>query len=162
MSGENNYISISDALVKARRYCAYQERCHYEVETKLRGLGLHYEFIPDVCVKLMEEGYLNEERFVSAYVRGKFNQNKWGVNKIKMGLEQKHISSKLIEIGLKELDEDRYKAVLVELLEKKNKILSSTNTAERKDKLWKYALQKGFESTTIRIAMQELEKEDQE
>lgn len=157
MAGQSNYISISDALVKARRYCAYRERCHYEVETKLRELGLHYEFIPDVCVKLMEEGYLNEERFVSSYVRGKFNQNKWGINKIKIGLQQKHISPKMIELGLKELDQDRYRNELVELLEKKKGRLSSGNVAQKKDKLWKYALQKGFESSLIRAALQEME-----
>lgn len=162
MSAQKKYISISDALVKARRYCAYRERCHFEVESKLKDLGLHYEFIPSVCVKLMEEGYLNEERFVSAYIRGKFNQNKWGINKIKIGLQQKHISSKLIEIGLKELDEERYKDELMKLLQKKNRTIRSDTGAVRKNKLWRYALQKGFESSLIAKVVDEIESGNQE
>jgi len=155
MSREKKHISIDEALNKARRYCAYQERCHYEVETKLKSLGLHYEFVPVICVKLVEEGYLSEERFVSAYVRGKFNQSKWGVHKIKIGLQQKHISPKLIEWGLKEIDEDLYRNELTRLLEVKRERLKG-RPAEMKDKLWRYARQKGYESHLISEIVNEM------
>lgn len=119
------------------------------MEEKLRSLGLHYEFIPNVCVQLSEEGYLNEERFVSAYVRGKFNRNKWGKVKITQGLKQKKIGEYLIRKGMQEIDEDRYEERIKDLIASKANTLSGTNPREDRGKIYRYLLQKGYEPDRI-------------
>lgn len=149
MSSSPKHITFNDALEKARHYCAYQERCHFEVETKLRDWGLHYEFIPNVCVELSNEGYLNEERFVSAYARGKFNQNNWGKIKIAQGLKLKKLSAKMIEIGLNEIKPEAYFDKLEALLTRKEKSVKAKNKYEKRNKLYAFALGKGYESHFI-------------
>lgn len=156
MSTKPKHITYSEALVKARHYCAYQERCHYEVEQKLKSLGLHHEFIPAVCVTLSDEGYLNEGRFVSAFVRGKFNQNGWGRLKIMQGLKTKRISSKMIEIGLKEIDESNYYNTLVSILSNKKKIIRSKDQFELRSKLHRFGISRGFENNQVLNALKEI------
>lgn len=66
------------ALVKIKHYCAYQERSHYETREKLYSLGLYKSQVERIMSALIEENYLNEERFSIAYAVGKFRINKWG------------------------------------------------------------------------------------
>ncbi|MGB0430065.1 MAG: regulatory protein RecX [Bacteroidia bacterium] len=156
MPTKPKHITYSDAMTKARHYCAYQDRCHFEVEEKLKSWGLHYEFIPTVCVELSSEGYLNEERYVSAYVRGKFTQNKWGKIKIAQGLKSKRVSNKLIEIGLKEIDSTKYFEVLTELLKQKKQRTTAKNQYDLKAKMHQFVLSKGFESNLISDAIDQI------
>ncbi|MFY0675404.1 MAG: RecX family transcriptional regulator [Bacteroidia bacterium] len=156
MSTKPKHITYSDALVKARNYCTFQERCHFEVEEKLKELGLHYDFIPTVCITLSEEGYLNEERFVSAYVRGKFNQNGWGKLKIIQGLKEKRISKKMIETGLKELEDLNYYETLVSILTSKKKTTRSKNKFDLYSKLHRFAISRGFENNLASKALEEI------
>lgn len=149
MAAAPNHIIYADALAKARHYCAYQERCHYEVETKLREWGLHSDFVPVVCIKLSEEGYLDEERFARAYAQGKFKHNKWGRLKIIQGLQQKHIGKKLLARAVATIDEESYQRVLMELLTKKLRTTHARSPYELRQKLYNYAAQKGFESNLI-------------
>lgn len=159
MPPTQKHITFADALNKARRFCAFQDRCHFEVEEKLKSLGLHWEFIPTVCVSLSQEGYLSEERFVSAYVRGKFNRNKWGRVKIVRGLKAKRISEVLIREGLQEIDEQKYLERIDELARAKSKSLLDKNSREAKQKVYNFLLQKGFEPNLITEAVSALSKE---
>lgn len=47
--------------------------------------------------QLIEENYLNEERFAIAYAGGKFRINQWGKTKIKYNLTQKQVSNYCIK-----------------------------------------------------------------
>ncbi len=62
------------ALKKAGHYCAYQERSQQEVRDKLYEWGLWPAAVENIIVKLIGEGFLNEERFAKAYTTGKFRQ----------------------------------------------------------------------------------------
>ena len=148
-------MSYDRALQKAMRYCMYQERCLYDMEKRFAAWNVKKEEWDKIIDCLIDQNFLSEERFVSAYVRGKFNQSKWGVHKIKIGLQQKHISPKLIEWGLKEIDEDLYRNELTRLLEVKRERLKG-RPAEMKDKLWRYARQKGYESHLISEIVNEM------
>jgi regulatory protein len=70
--------SNSEALQKLMKYCAYQERCHQEVNQKLFDWGFLPEDRDEIIVRLIQENFINEERFARAYCRGKFRQNKMG------------------------------------------------------------------------------------
>ena len=137
------------ALQKLRKYCAYQERCHQEVKTKVLSWNFHYRVAEQLVVKLIEEGFLNEERYAKAFVGGKFRQKGWGRIKIVNALKQKGISPYLINSSLKEIGGDDYQTKLELLLKKKMPTLKAENEWVMKQKLARFALTKGFESEMV-------------
>ncbi|MDW7695023.1 regulatory protein RecX [Flammeovirgaceae bacterium SG7u.111] len=150
------YISAKDALVKAASFCAYQERCHKEVKDKLYGMGLNTDDVNWVITELITENFLNERRFAEAFVRGKFNYKKWGRKKIEYALLQKAITSGNIRLAMKQIDENEYKTVLKELLLEKSETVNASNSFAKKDKLFKYAMGKGYETETIKEVLSEI------
>ena len=87
------------ALQKIKHYCAYQERCHSEVKEKLYGVGLRKNEVDEIISTLIEENYLNEERFAIQFAGGHFRIKNWGRVKIKYELKQKQVSDYCIKKG---------------------------------------------------------------
>lgn len=144
------YLTKEEALQKARHYCAYQERCHSEVKEKLYGFGLWKNDVEDLLSTLIEEDYLNEERFAIQFAGGRFRLKQWGRVKIKYELKQKKVSEYLIKKALKEIDEDDYLKTLQKLFEQKKKLLSAEkNIFTKKRKLQDFLMQKGYELQLI-------------
>lgn len=142
------------ALPKAKHYCAYQERCHTEVTDKLHAFGLNKEEVAQVISTLIEENYLNEERFALMYACGHFRTKHWGRIKIKYELKKKMVSDYCIKKALKSIDDAAYIKTLQRLAELKLKTLKSEkNLFIRKKKLQDHLLQKGYESDLIREAI---------
>lgn len=131
-------------------YCVYQDRSHYEVEQKLKELRtLNEDERGEILIWLIQNNFLNEERFSKSYARGKFYQKKWGKIKIKQGLKQKRIPTNLIDKGIEEINEEDYKSTLMELTEKKWNILRESEVYLKKKKIYNYLLQKGYEYNLI-------------
>ncbi|MDQ6757927.1 MAG: RecX family transcriptional regulator [Bacteroidota bacterium] len=144
-------LSKEQALVQIKQFCVYRERCHSEVKDKLYSLGLYKKDVELLMAQLVEENYLNEERFAKQYAGGKFRMNKWGRVKIKYALKQKYISDYCIKKALKEITEIDYYKTLTKLAEQKLKTLKNEkNIFTRKKKLQDYLLQKGYESELVR------------
>jgi regulatory protein len=101
-------ISKEKALQKLKHYCGYQERNHGEVKQKLYGYGLYKQEAEEILACLIEEGYLNEERFAIQFASGKFRIKGWGKKKILYGLKEKGISSYNIRKALDAIDPDEY------------------------------------------------------
>ncbi len=137
------YYSIDEVKQKMARYCAYQERSHYQVEKKLREMGMIPEAIDAVMLFLIREGFLNEERFARAYVRGKFYQKHWGKQKIIQGLKQHQIHANLIVKALNEIDDADYQTTIKTLIEKKSRHMPEI-FYQNKQKIARYLLQKGY------------------
>ena len=137
------------ALVKAESYCAYQERSQQEVRNKLYDWGLWKDDVENVISELIQNNFLNEERFANAYVSGKFNIKKWGKIKIKQGLKLKKVPDKMITKALNTIDYDEYLKVILAAAEKKAAVLTEKDKYKRKYKLMTYLLGKGFESNLI-------------
>ena len=144
-----NLPTLDEALAKLQRYCAYQDRCHKEVQEKLSELGIWGDDAGQVIVALIEEKFLDEERFARSFVRGKYRFKKWGRIKIKQELKKKDISSYCLKMGFQEIDEQEYMDNLVTIINKKNEFLKAKNEYERKTKLAKYAMTKGYESHLV-------------
>lgn len=153
---QRKFLTKEEALQKLRQYCIYQERSHYEVQQKLYELGIRKAEHDEIVATLIEEDYLNEERFAKQFAGGKFRMKEWGRNKIYYALREKHVSEYNIKKGLKEIDDEEYKKVLSELAEKKYEILSDEQYLVRKKKTIDYLLQKGFEHDLITKAVNEL------
>lgn len=140
------HLTKEQALQKAKHYCAYQERSHSEVKEKLYSLGLWKKEVEEAISQLIEENYLNEERFAIAFAGGKFRTKHWGRTKIKYELQQKRVSIYCINKAMKQIDESDYKNRLEMLGEEKWKSLKGEkNIFIKKRKTQDYLLQKGYE-----------------
>ncbi len=131
------------------QFCAYRDRSHKEVEEKLKALRMIPAACEQIIMKLMLEGFLNEERFARSFVRGKFRIKKWGRNKIKQELKIREISTPIIKLAFTEIDEEIYLSTLGELAVKKLNLINEANAIKRKKKLINYLLQKGYEPQLI-------------
>ena len=148
-SKSNQKLTPKQGLAKAEHFCAYQERCQQEVRDKLYSWGLYSGDVEEIIADLITNNFLNEERFAMAYVSGKFNMKGWGKIKIKQGLQQKKISTRLIKDALNSIDDDAYTEKLHTLLSKKASILTEKDLFKRKVKLTHYALNRGYEKDLI-------------
>lgn len=143
-------LGLSQIKKKLADYCVYQDRSHYEVEQKLKELRtLNEDERGEILIWLIQNNFLNEERFSKSYARGKFYQKKWGKIKIKQGLKQKRIPINLIDKGIEEIIEEDYKSTLMELTEKKWNVLRESDIFLKKKKIYNYLLQKGYENYLI-------------
>ncbi len=149
-------LTAQEAKEKIKRYCAYQERSHLEVKSKLYEFGLMRDEIDEIVTHLISENYLNEERFAKAFAGGKFRLKKWGRLKIVNALEAKGLTKNCIRIGLKEIDEDDYQKTLELLLADKSENLSEENVFVKRDKLSQYAIGKGYEPELVWKILREI------
>lgn len=139
------WISKQDALKKLQRYCAYQDRCHKEVRSKLLDLGLYGADLEEVMTDLIRDNFLNEERFARSYARGKFRMKKWGRVRIKQELKQRKISDYCIRKAMEEIEESEYQETLKKILEKRLPMLKETKAYQQRKKLADYAVRRGYE-----------------
>ena len=138
-----------DVLDKMAKYCAYQERCVKDVTDKLKTFELSEKERNEILNYLIDNRFVNNERFAKAFVKGKINQSGWGLNKIRFHLMQKGIEKETIDEALESFDEEAYRQRLVEVLKTKAKTVKAANDFERKRKLAAYAIQKGFEANLV-------------
>jgi regulatory protein len=141
--------NAEQVFLKLRNYCVYQERSQLEVRLKCKQLGIKKELTETLLVKLLDENFLNEERFAMHYAGGKFRIKKWGKIKIKQGLLQKGISTYCIKRALAAIPNSEYQATLKKLLAQKSKLLHESNPLKKKNQLQKFALSKGFEGYLV-------------
>lgn len=152
------FHTINEATKKLESYCAYQERCHKDVVAKLRTMGMIPDAIDQIVVHLIQENYLNEERFAKSFARGKFRIKKWGRVRITNELKQRNITRYNIKIALKEIDDSIYLETLDLLADKRLASIKETNTQKRKRKLADYLLYRGWESHLVYAKIIELIK----
>ena len=144
-----NNLSKEQALEKIKHYCSYQERSHSEVKTKLYSYFLRKNEVEEIISQLIEDSYLNEERFAIRFAGGKFRIKHWGRKKIQYELRQKGVNNFIISIALREIDEESYLITLQKLAQAKWNSLKSENSISRQSKTNAYLLQKGYEQSLI-------------
>ena len=147
---DNKYFTKEQALQKAKQFCAYQERCHSETKEKLYSFGLHKNDVEELLAQLIEENFLNEERYAIAFAGGYFRTKQWGRVKIKYALAQKKVSAYCIKIALAQIDQTDYEKSLDKLAKAKMATLKNEkNVFLKNNKLQNYLLQKGYEGSLI-------------
>lgn len=143
-------LTKEQALQKLRHYCAYQERSHKEAKEKLYSFGLHKQETEQAIAQLIEEGYLNEERFAIQFAGGKFRMKQWGRVKIRYELKLRQVSDYCIKKALQQIDEEAYLQTLEKEAEQRwEQLRGEKNIFTKKRKLQDYLLQKGFESDRV-------------
>ena len=152
--------TLAEATKKLERYCAYQERCHKEVVEKLRGMGMIPQAIDHILAHLIQENYVNEERFAKSFTRGKFRIKKWGKNRIVRELKIRDISSFNIQTALREITGTEYLEVFHAIALKRWQQLTEADVQKRKQKLASYLRYRGWESELIYDKISELTQQD--
>ena len=150
-------FSIKEAIQKIEYFCAYQERCHEEVISKLWTMKMESDEIDQIMTHLIAENFLNEERFACSFARGKHRIKHWGKIRITNELKFKNISQTLINIALKELTAEEYLETFHALAERNWASIRETNTLKKRKKFCDFMLGKGFESTLVYDKVKELE-----
>jgi regulatory protein len=154
---QKTYLTKEQALQKVKHYCSYQERCHSEVVSKLYELGVYKNEHDEIISTLIQENYLNEERFAIQFAGGRFRLKQWGKVKIKYELKGKQVSEYCIKKGLATIPSTDYWQTAQKLFDAKHKTLKSEkNSFIKKRKLQDYLLQKGFESEIIQALIKNL------
>ena len=156
MDKKNKAYTVDQIKAKMEHYCAYQDRCHFDVEKKLREFFLIPEARDEILLGLMQEKFLDEERFAKSFVRGKFRIKHWGRKKIVQELKKRNISEYLIKKGLEEIDSAEYFTTMETLLRKKKESLSSKNDYEIQNKLISFMMNKGYEYELIKEVIDDL------
>ena len=140
-------LTPNQVLDKMAKYCAYQERCTKDVKDKLKTFDISETNKKEILIYLIDNRFVDDERFACSFVRGKINQSGWGVNKICFYLKRKGIADELINNALSEYDGDLYRQKLGQIL--KAKKVKAATPFEAKQKLAAYAIQKGFEPSLV-------------
>ena len=148
MNSKKSY-TVQEIQQKIAQYCVYQDRCHKEVEEKIKSFDLIPEAREMILLNLMKDNFLNEERFAKSFARGKFRIKHWGKNRIVNELKMRDISPYNIKTALKEIDDKEYINTIYKITENRNNVISESNHYKRKKKLIDFLLRKGFETDLI-------------
>ena len=148
--------TVEEAKRKLEHYCSYQDRCHDEVEQKLKGMNMIQQASDVIIAHLIEHNFLNEERFARSFARGKFRIKKWGRIRIKNELKLRNISRYNLDVALKEIPDDEYFSAFDELAEKQWENIRESDIQKKKKKLFDFLMRKGFESNLIYNKISEL------
>jgi regulatory protein len=149
-------LTPETAYPKIKHYCGYSERCHTEVREKLYGMGLFRKDVETLLSRLIEEDYLNEERYATLFAGGHFRQKKWGKQKIIFALRQKKISEPNIRRSLQSISTEDYTKTLAELVKKRWQSLKGEQYLVRQAKTLSYLQGRGFETELIRTEMEKV------
>ncbi len=154
--------TVAQIQQKLEQYCVYQDRCHKEVEQKMR----EYHLIPEarelILLSLLKDNFLNEERFAKSFARGKFRIKNWGKQRIVRELKFREISAYNIKTALKEIDEKEYLDTIYTITKNRNNIIKEPDFFKRKKKLIDFLMRKGFESALIYETVNEITTENTE
>jgi len=157
LSMQFQQFTPDQSIPKIKQYCAWQERCHAEVREKLFSFGLNKTETDEIISMLINDNYLNEERFAIQFAGGKFRMKQWGKNKIKQALKMKQVGDYCIKKAVTQIDEEDYLKTFEKLVEQKLKtIKSEKNIFVKKRKLQDFLLQRGFESDLVREAVKDI------
>lgn len=137
------------AFFKIKNWCAYQERSQSETRRKLYDYGLHSEDVEQIIADLIGENFLNEERFALAFAGGKFRIKQWGRGKIKMELKKHKVSDYCINKALKSIDGNDYEKTIIKTIEKKLKLIKSSDRRKQFYSTLSYLVSRGFESDMV-------------
>lgn|SRR5690554_405424 len=156
MSKKDRIITEDLAYLKMARVCAKKEYSPFDISRKLSRMGFDYDTAERVIVRLKNENFLNEERYTRSYVNDKLRFNGWGVKKIEMSLRQKQLPQEVIDKILDHYSGSELNQSLKPLLEKKWKRIKGDSEYEKKGKLIRYAVGRGFKMSDILECMKNM------
>ena len=152
-------MTAQQAFAKLAALCARSEHCQQEMVEKMRQWGVSAEEQAEVMQRLISEHYVDDARFVRAFVTDKVRYNTWGRRKVEQALWAKHIDKDIATEALDAVSDEEYLSVLRPLLKQKRKSTKAQSEYEMTMKLIKYALSRGF---TMDIIKQCIDVDDED
>ncbi len=146
---ENQEQIAKQAYSKMAQLCSRSEQCSADIRKKIIAFELVSEVVDEIIDKLKTEKYLNDERYIKAYVADKFRINKWGRVKMRHNLRMKGLPEEMIQNELEDIDEEKYKAVLIKTMKTKAKTVKKKNRFEKMGQIIRFAQTRGFEPELI-------------
>jgi regulatory protein len=155
---KENTISTQEVYAKMAKLCSRSEQCSSEIRRKILEAGISSDEADDIIESLKKEKFLDDERFVRAYVSDKFRLNKWGKVKIRHSLKMKGLPDGLIQQGLDEINENKYRELLLKTMKEKAKAVKKKEKFEKMGQIIRFAMNRGFEPEMIHRYMGEVVK----
>jgi len=155
---ENREMEIKEVYEKMAQLCSRSEQCSVDIRKKMVAYEIMDELVEEIITKLKSEKFIDDERYVKAYISDKFRLNKWGKIKLRYYLKVKGLHDNVIEKGLHEINEEQYKKVLIETLKEKAKKTKSDNKFEKMSQIIRFAQSRGFEPEIIHRYLPEVIK----
>ncbi len=146
---ENQESIAKQAYSKMAQLCSRSEQCSSDIRKKIIAFDLDNDIVDDIIEELKAEKYLNDERYIKAYVADKFRINKWGRIKMRHYLRMKGLPEDVIKNELDEIDEEKYKTVLIKTMKTKAKTVKKKNRYEKMGQIIRFAQTRGFEPELI-------------
>ena len=157
MGQNDRHLTYNEVFDKLLRFCAYQERCEWDVHRKLKKLAFEDKNgIKKLLQELKDLDVLNEKRFVETFVRGKFRLKKWGPQRIKYELRSRKVNDELIQFGLSLIESEEFHEQFRSIAEKKWNSIKAKSTFEKKSKFLRYFYNKGYDTDTINSYLREI------
>ena len=156
-------LSYDKAFAKAARLCSKSEKAPKEIFDKLMSWGMSSKMAEQIVNHLREEKCIEEVRYARAFIHDKFLQAHWGRLKISFALRNKGISDSIIDNSIEEqITLDEYLSILIELLKGKMRAMDMPLSQKDRAKLYRYATQKGFETSIIAQALRNIGEDIEE
>ncbi|MBO4804804.1 MAG: RecX family transcriptional regulator [Paludibacteraceae bacterium] len=153
-------ITYEEALAKSASLCSLSEKCISDIQKKLLSWGINSEDGEKIIGRLLQERYIDENRFAKFFVKDKHRFAKWGKGKIIHSLKEKGISSENIQEAIEQIEEEDYSEQLETLLKAKFKSIKYKNAYDAKAKLIRFGLGRGFEYDAILDAIKKFDIEE--
>jgi len=148
MKTKNNMTS-AEALSRLQNLCSAQEKCTGDIIEKLRKWNICNEEGKIILEKLIRDRFVDDQRFAGFFVKDKQNINKWGKEKIRYALMRKNLSREVIDDALSSLPKENFEESLKELLSRKSRELGKYESYEKRNRLIRFAIQRGFDYDLI-------------
>ncbi|PIF05524.1 MAG: RecX family transcriptional regulator [Draconibacterium sp.] len=144
-----NQAQKQEVFKKMAQICSRSEQCSFDIRRKMDIYDLVDEIVDEIIAKLKKEKFIDDERFVRAYVADKFRINKWGKIKIRHYLKMKGLPDDIVELGLSSIDQENYIATLVKTMKDKARTVKKKNRFEKLGQIIRFAQSRGFEPELI-------------
>lgn len=155
---QNHDLAFNEAYTKMAQLCSRSEQCSIDIRKKIAAYEIVAEAIDEIIAKLKAEKFLDDDRYVKAYISDKFRLNKWGRIKMRYYLKAKGLPDNVIEKGLSEIDEIEYKRALLATMKEKAKKVKGENKFEQAAHIIRFAQSRGFEPEIIHRHLNEVLK----
>ena len=135
-------------LEKIQSYCHYQERCIKEVRNKLFSLKATNKTVDKILQSLIDNDYLNEDRYARMFIQGKLRIKKWGRIKLKYELRLKGLDINIIDDNINKIKDEEYIRYFNEFSTNTIKFLKGTKD-QKKRSFINYFTYRGWENSLI-------------
>lgn len=146
-------------LDNLRRQCSRREYCCADVYKKaLKAMDGDASEAERIVQTLVQERYVDDMRYASAFARDKAAIAGWGDVKIRFMLSSKGIARETIDAALEEVDRNRAASRLEKLIE--NKYRSLKDDPQWRLKLLRFAMGRGYAYDDVNDVIRKLEENE--